>query len=59
MPKKQSKTPIIACIDDSLQVCQTLESIITSNGMKFIKIQDAIQALPILIENKPDLIFLD
>lgn len=59
LPNKQSKTPVIACIDDSLQVCQTLEIIITSNDMKFIKIQDAIQALPILIENKPDLIFLD
>jgi len=53
------KAPLIACIDDSLQVCQTLGSIITSNGMRFVQIQDAIQALPSLIENKPDLIFLD
>lgn len=53
------QAPLIACIDDSLQVCQTLESIITSNNMRFIQIQDAIQALPTLIENKPDLIFLD
>lgn len=36
-----------------------LEDIITANGMKFIKIQDAVQALPILIQEKPDLIFLD
>ncbi|MEL6458266.1 MAG: response regulator [Cyanobacteria bacterium J06621_15] len=53
------KAPLIACIDDSLQVCQTLGSIITSNGMRFIQIQDAIKAIPSLIENKPDLIFLD
>lgn len=59
LPKKESKIPLIACIDDSLQVCQTLESVITSNDMRFIKIQDAIQALPTLIENKPDLILLD
>ncbi|MBV6624992.1 MAG: response regulator [Rivularia sp. (in: Bacteria)] len=52
-------TPLIACIDDSLQICQTLKNIITSNNMRFVQIQDAIQALPILIENKPDLIFLD
>ena len=36
-----------------------LEDIITSNGLRFVKIQDAVQALPILIQDKPDLIFLD
>ncbi len=57
--QEKFKTPLIACIDDSPQICQTLGSIITSKNMRFIKIQDAIQALPILIEKKPDLIFLD
>jgi len=57
--QQKVKAPLIACIDDSLQVCQTVGSIITSNGMRFIQIQDAIQAIPSLIENKPDLIFLD
>lgn len=56
---KKAKVPVIACVDDSPQVCKMLEDIITANGMKFIKIQDAIQALPILIQEKPDLIFLD
>ncbi|MBD2344834.1 response regulator [Anabaena subtropica] len=56
---KKSKVPVIACVDDSPQVCKMLEDIITANGMKFIKIQDAVQALPILIQEKPDLIFLD
>ena len=51
--------PLIACVDDSPQVCHMLEGIITQNGLRFIKIQDAVQALPILIEHKPDLIFLD
>ncbi len=55
----QPTSPLIACIDDSLQVCQILEQIILSNGIRFIKIQDAIQALPKLIEHKPDLILLD
>ncbi len=59
LPKKESRKPVIACIDDSLQVCQILGSIVTAKNMKFVQIQDAIQALPILIENKPDLIFLD
>ena len=51
--------PLIACIDDNQQVSKIIESIITSEGMKFIGIQDPLQALPILIKNKPDLIFLD
>ncbi len=59
LPTKESRRPVIACIDDSLQVCQIIGSIVTAKNMKFVQIQDAIQALPILIENKPDLIFLD
>jgi chemotaxis family two-component system response regulator PixG len=54
-----STAPLVACIDDSPQVCKLLEEIMTSHGLRFIKIQDAIQALPTLIQNKPDLIFLD
>ncbi len=52
-------SPVIACIDDSPQVCQMLGQIVTNNGFRFMQIQDAVQALPILIEQKPDLIFLD
>jgi chemotaxis family two-component system response regulator PixG len=36
-----------------------LEQILIPNGLRCIKIQDPVQALPILIEHKPDLIFLD
>lgn len=54
-----ANSPLIACIDDSPQVCQMLESIITSNRMRFVKITDAVQALPLLLEHKPDFIFLD
>jgi chemotaxis family two-component system response regulator PixG len=57
--KRNSQAPLIACVDDSPLVCKMLEEIITANGMRFIKIQDAVQALPILIQDKPDLIFLD
>lgn len=56
---KASKQPLIACVDDSPQVCQILKQIISSNGMKFIGIQDPVKILPTLIEQKPDLIFLD
>jgi two-component system, chemotaxis family, response regulator PixG len=51
--------PLVACVDDSPQVCKMLEDIMTSHGLRFIKIQDAVQALPIIIQEKPDLIFLD
>ncbi|MTJ50209.1 response regulator [Dolichospermum sp. UHCC 0259] len=56
---RQNNSPLIVCIDDSLQVTKILENIVTSQGMKFIGIQDPLEALSILIENKPDLIFLD
>ncbi|MBG1271742.1 response regulator [Nostoc sp. WHI] len=56
---KKSMAPLVACVDDSPQVCKMLEDIITSNGLRFVKIQDAVQALPTLIQDKPDLIFLD
>lgn len=57
--KAASSSPLIACVDDSPQVCQMLEQILVPNGFRFVKIQDPLQALPILIEHKPDLIFLD
>ena len=54
-----ASAPLIACVDDSPQVCQMLEQILVPNGFRFVKIQDPLQALPILIEHKPDLVFLD
>ncbi|MBW4511040.1 MAG: response regulator [Scytonematopsis contorta HA4267-MV1] len=56
---KGSNSPLIACVDDSPQVGQMLEQIFAAHGIRFIKIQDAVQALPVLLEHKPDLIFLD
>lgn len=56
---KKSMAALVACVDDSPQVCKMLEDIITSNGLRFVKIQDAVQALPTLIQDKPDMIFLD
>ena len=59
----QSRTsgnkPLIACIDDSPQICNIMEQIITKAGYRFVGIQQAIQAVPGLIAANPDLIFLD
>ncbi|NEP38508.1 MAG: response regulator [Okeania sp. SIO2G4] len=50
---------LIICVDDSKQICYMLEKILKKADYRFIGIQDSIKALPIIIENKPDLIFLD
>jgi chemotaxis family two-component system response regulator PixG len=55
----QTKAPLIACVDDSPQICKTMEQIISGQGLRFIGIQDSLQALPVLIQHKPNLIFLD
>lgn len=58
-PLKQLTAPLIACVDDSPQVGQLLQEILIPNGMRLINVQQPVQALPILIQHKPDLIFLD
>jgi two-component system, chemotaxis family, response regulator PixG len=50
---------LVACIDDSHQVCDIMKSIVTDAGYNFIGILDATQALSKLLESKPDFIFLD
>lgn len=57
-PEDRSK-PLIACIDDSPQVCKILEQIITQQGYRCISIQESLQAVPSLIKASPDFIFLD
>ncbi len=51
--------PLIACVDDSPIDCQLMEEILTRAGCRCISIRDPVQALPILLEDRPDLIFLD
>ncbi|MGK7895979.1 MAG: response regulator [Xenococcus sp. (in: cyanobacteria)] len=50
---------LIACIDDSPQICQSMEHIMTSAGYQFISEMDGLRAIAILLNRKPDLIFLD
>lgn len=58
--KKTAKPkPLIACIDDTPDILKQMEQIVTQAGCRFVGIQDSVQALPTLLENKPDLIFLD
>lgn len=50
---------LIACIDDSPLVCQTMEQILTEAGYQFVAIQDPLRAISTLLGRKPDFIFLD
>ena len=51
--------PLIACIDDSILIYQSLESILTKHGYRSYGIQDPLKIMPSLIRNKPNFIFLD
>ena len=53
------ESPLIACVDDSLAVCQSMEKILTKAGYQVVTTQDALRALALLLARKPDLIFLD
>ena len=58
-PLSSSSAALIAYIDDSRIDSQTMNDILSQAGYRFINIQDSVQALVQLLENKPDLIFLD
>ncbi|GAB4523293.1 MAG: response regulator [Pleurocapsa sp.] len=57
--QKSGTQPLIACIDDSPQVCQIMNQIITRANYRFLGIQQPIQAVPSLISANPLMIFLD
>lgn len=57
--QKKSVKPLIACVDDSISICQTLEKLLTAAGYRFLSINDGLRALTTLLSCKPDLIFLD
>ena len=56
---KKTQQPLIACVDDSPLICQTMEKIILGCGYRFVGVNDALRAIAILLARKPDLIFLD
>ncbi|AFZ30011.1 response regulator receiver protein [Gloeocapsa sp. PCC 7428] len=58
-PTIASSKALIACVDDSPLVCQSLEKILTTAGYQFVSIQDSLRAIATLLTRKPELIFLD
>ncbi|NEO29431.1 MAG: response regulator [Symploca sp. SIO3C6] len=59
LKQDNSNKPLIACVDDSVSICQTMEKLMTAAGYRFIGINDGLRALTMLLIRKPDLIFLD
>ena len=57
--KALSQRGLIACIDDSPQICMLMKELLEKAGYGFLGIQEEIHALPMLLQHKPDLIFLD
>ncbi len=57
--KPDVKRGVIACIDDSPQIGQTISAILTPHGYETIVITDPLQGVSTLLQRKPDLIFLD
>ncbi|NET60110.1 MAG: response regulator [Symploca sp. SIO2E6] len=55
----QNTAPLVAYIEDSRTCLQKMEQILTNNGYRCLNIEDPLQALPMLLEYKPDFIFLD
>ncbi|NEQ35130.1 MAG: response regulator [Okeania sp. SIO3I5] len=56
IPKKKQ---LIACIDDSAVIIETLKQVVISAGYELIGIQNPIKGFVEIAKNKPDLIFLD
>ncbi|MGB6167390.1 MAG: response regulator, partial [Geitlerinemataceae cyanobacterium] len=57
-PSSQVKQ-LIACLDDDPQIRQLMERILAQAGYRPLTISDSMQAIPILLEHKPSLLFLD
>lgn len=57
--KVASDAPLIIYIDDSPMDSQIMGNILQDAGFRFRTIQESTHALPLLIEHKPQLIFLD
>jgi two-component system, chemotaxis family, response regulator PixG len=51
--------PLVACVEDSVQECTMMADILTKARYGFVNIPDSVQAVLMLLEYKPDFIFLD
>lgn len=59
LPPAVASKSLIACVDDSTLVRNTMETLLTSAGYEFLGVDSALRAISVLLARKPDLIFLD
>lgn len=55
----QPTGPLVAYLEDSRFDSMAMGQILQEAGYRFISIRDPVEALPMLLEHKPELIFLD
>jgi chemotaxis family two-component system response regulator PixG len=48
---------LVACVDDSPLICQTMEKLILAAGYRYISVTDGMRAIATLLARKPDVIF--
>lgn len=58
-PSPPELRPLIACIDDSPFICQSMSKVLTQASYRFVAVNDPLRAIAVLLARKPDLIFLD
>lgn len=56
---KPENLGLIACVEDSLAICENMQRIVQDLGYNFLSINNALEAIPVLLERKPNLIFID
>ena len=56
---QRNQAATVVYVDDSPKDSQAMANIITSAGYSYSNIADSLQALPLLLERRPQLIFLD
>lgn len=59
LQKVKKNGPVVVYVDDNRADSQTMGEIFQGSGYQYVNIADPLQALPTLIELKPQLIFLD
>ncbi|GAB4523450.1 MAG: hypothetical protein Tsb0014_00990 [Pleurocapsa sp.] len=56
---RESHLPLVFCVDDNPQVCRRIAQVLNPAGYRLIAINDSTQVLTLLLDNQPDLIFLN
>ena len=56
---RELELPLIICVDDSPNICQDIAQILNPIGYRLLPVNDAANALMVLLESQPSLIFLD